>query len=106
MEKKMVNPLKYTHETPDYYILKMQLVGEDGKVIDTAQQMVGFKETEIKNGVFYLNGKKLKVNAECSHMQSPVDGHRVTDELVLHAMSCQLTLPCLSVMKEPLIWNS
>lgn len=83
MEKKMVNPSKYTHETPDYYTLKMQLVGEDGKVIDTAQQMVGFKETEIKNGVFYLNGKKLKVNAECSHMQSPVDGHRVTDELVL-----------------------
>lgn len=83
MEKKMANPLKYTSETPDYYTLKMQLVGEDGKVIDTVEQMVGFKETEIKDGVFYLNGKKLKVNATCSHMQSPVDGHRVTDELAI-----------------------
>ena len=82
-EKLIQNPLKWTSETPDYYTLKMQLLDEGGKVVDSASQMVGFKETEIRDGVFYLNGKKLKVNAECSHMQDGVEGHHVTDELVV-----------------------
>ena len=82
-----VNPLKWTAETPNLYTLEMQLCDAQGNVIDRARQDLGFKETEIIDNVFYLNGKKLKVNAECSHMQDPVGGHCVGDELVQKDMT-------------------
>ena len=88
MKKTISNPLKWTAETPDLYELKMYLVdAATGRSISgyaeaDARQDVGFKEVEIINNVFCLNGKPLKVNAQNSHMQDPVNGHTVTDELI------------------------
>ncbi|MBO4754316.1 MAG: DUF4981 domain-containing protein, partial [Bacteroidales bacterium] len=82
-----IDPNKWTAETPYLYQLKMQLCDASGKVIDEARQDLGFKETEIINNVFYLNGRKLKVNAECSHMQDPDNGHCVGDELIKKDMT-------------------
>lgn len=93
LKKTIQNPLKWTAETPDLYDLKMYLIdASTGRRIDTstefdARQDVGFKETEIINNVFYLNGKPLKVNAQCSHMQDPDNGHTVTDELIRKDMT-------------------
>ncbi len=81
------DPLKWTAETPNLYTLEMQLLDAQGNVIDRARQDLGFKETELIDNVFYLNGVKLKVNAECSHMQDPVGGHCVNDELVQKDMT-------------------
>ena len=93
MSKHMANPLKWTAETPNLYELKMYLLdASTGKRISEAtphdaRQDVGFKETEIRDNVFYLNGKPLKVNAQCSHMQDPDNGHTVTDELIQKDMT-------------------
>ena len=93
MSKHIANPLKWTAETPDLYELKMYLIdASTGKRISEAtphdaRQDVGFKETEIRDNVFYLNGKPLKVNAQCSHMQDPDNGHTVTDELIKKDMT-------------------
>lgn len=78
----IASPKKWTAETPDLYTVVMQLFSSENKLIEERSQSIGFKETEIRDGVFYLNGKKVKVNAECSHMQDPVNGHMVTDELI------------------------
>lgn len=88
MKKNISNPLKWTAETPDLYLLKMYLVDAStganlsGSANEDARQDVGFKETEIINNVFCLNGKPLKVNAENTHMQDSDNGHSVTDELI------------------------
>jgi len=88
MKKTVSNPLKWTAETPDLYELKMYLVDAatgkslSGSTGEDARQDVGFKEVEIIDNVFYLNGKPLKVNAQNSHMQDPDNGHAVTDELI------------------------
>lgn len=93
MKKTIKNPLKWTSETPNLYSLKMYLVdASTGKRIDSAtkedaRQDVGFKKTEMINNVFYLNGKPLKVNAQCSHMQDPDNGHCVNDELIRKDMT-------------------
>ena len=93
MRKHVSNPLKWTAETPNLYELKMYLVdATTGKRLsestsEDARQDVGFKETEMRDNVFYLNGKPLKVNAQCSHMQDPDDGHRVTDEQIKKDMT-------------------
>lgn len=88
LNKTISNPLKWTAETPNLYNLRLELIDDaTGKVIDQTRQDVGFKETEMKDNVFCLNGKPVKVNAECSHMQDPDHGHRVDDELVQKDMT-------------------
>lgn len=88
MTKHIADPLKWTAETPDLYSLKMYLIDAStgkricGSTAEDARQDVGFKETEIINNVFHLNGKPLKVNAQNSHMQDPDNGHAVTDDLI------------------------
>ena len=82
LEKEIENPKKWTAETPNLYALELQLVDENGQIIDKATNQIGFKETEIIGAVFYLNGKPIKINAQNSHMQHPINGH-VMDEATI-----------------------
>lgn len=82
LKKKIANPLKWTSETPNLYRLKMFLLTPDGNIQDKAEARIGFKETEIRGDVFYLNGIPLKVHAQNSHMQHPELGH-VMDEATI-----------------------
>jgi len=75
-------PLRWTSETPHLYTLQLDLLTADGNLQDRIETTIGFKKTEIKNGVFYLNGVPLKVNAQNSHMQHPELGH-VMDEATI-----------------------
>ena len=75
-------PLKWTSETPHLYTLQLDLLTADGSLQDRIETTIGFKKTEIRNGVFYINGVPLKVNAQNSHMQHPELGH-VMDEATI-----------------------
>ena len=50
--------------------------------MDEVTKRIGFKKTEIREGVFYLNGKPLKVSAVDSHMQHPDLGHAMTEDVI------------------------
>ena len=76
------NPKKWTSETPNLYSLEMQLLGSTGKVVDLIRTKTGFKETEIRGEVFYLNGVPLKLHAQNSHMQHPELGHTMNEETI------------------------
>lgn len=82
LRTKVASPLKWTAETPELYTLTMTLKDASGKVVDNMVKKMGFKKTEIRDGVFYLNGQPIKVNAQCSHMQHPTLGH-VMDEATI-----------------------
>jgi len=75
-------PLKWTSETPELYTLQLDLLTDAGNLLDRIETVIGFKKTEIKDGVFYLNGVPVKVNAQNSHMQHPEWGH-VVDEATI-----------------------
>ena len=79
---KVTSPLKWTAETPELYDLTMTLKDASGKTVDTMSKRMGFKKTEIIDGVFYLNGQPVKINAQCSHMQHPVLGHAMDEATV------------------------
>ena len=79
---KVLSPLKWTADTPYLYDLKMTLFDASGKIVDKMSKRMGFKKTEIIDGVFYLNGKAVKINAQCSHMQHPVLGHSMDEATV------------------------
>ena len=76
------NPLLWTAETPELYDLTMELLDEAGAVTESITRRIGFKKTEIRNGVFYLNGKAVKLNGICSHMQHPELGHAMDEATI------------------------
>ena len=76
------NPLKWTCETPNLYTLQMELLDSDGKAIQQIKSRMGFKETEIRHQVFYLNGQPIKVNATNTHMQHPDKGHAMDEATI------------------------
>ena len=78
----VTNPAKWTAETPTLYRLKLMLQGRDNVSQDQASVTMGFKETQIKGEVFYLNGVAIKVNAMNSHMQHPDLGHAMDEATI------------------------
>ena len=76
------NPDKWTSETPTLYQLKLELLTESGESIQQIISNIGFKETEIRNQTFYLNGEPIKVNAINTHMQHPDWGHVMNEEII------------------------
>ncbi|MCQ2179675.1 MAG: DUF4981 domain-containing protein [Bacteroidales bacterium] len=76
------SPLKWTAETPELYDLEMTLKDASGATLDVIRKKMGFKKTEIRDGVFYLNGKPVKLSGVCSHMQHPDLGHAMDEATI------------------------
>ena len=49
-------PDKWSAEHPNLYTLTFELLSSSGKTEEVITGRIGFKETEIRNQVFYLNG--------------------------------------------------
>jgi beta-galactosidase len=56
----VLNPKKWTAETPNLYRLTLELINREGKTEEIIAGRIGFKETEIRHQVFYLNGKAIQ----------------------------------------------
>lgn len=78
----IANPDKWTCETPVLYNLTLELLDNSGKSIQRIASKMGFKETEIRHQVFYLNGEPIKVNAINTHMQHPEKGHTIDEATI------------------------
>ncbi|MFA5432948.1 MAG: glycoside hydrolase family 2 TIM barrel-domain containing protein, partial [Candidatus Paceibacterota bacterium] len=76
------NPQKWTAETPNLYRLTLELINSEGKTEEVIAGRIGFKETEIRHQVFYLNGKAIKLNGINSHMQHPDLGHTMDEATI------------------------
>ncbi len=72
------NPKKWTAETPNLYILVMNLKAEDGSV-ETVAKKIGFREVEIKNGQVLINGVAPLFKGVNRHEFDPYKG-RALDE--------------------------
>lgn len=78
----IANPKKWTSETPDLYTLKLELLNQDGQMLQQITSKMGFKKTEIRHQTFFLNGKPIKVNAINTHMQHPDLGHTMDEATI------------------------
>lgn len=78
----VVDPKKWTAETPELYSLTLRLVAANGTVVDESNTRIGFKKTEIRGETFFLNDMPIKVNAMNSHMQHPETGHYVDEATI------------------------
>ena len=83
LKANLVNPQKWSAEKPVLYPVAFELLDSSGKTIEVLSDRVGFKEVEIRDQVFYLNGVPIKLNGVNSHMQHPDLGHTMDRETIL-----------------------
>jgi beta-galactosidase len=80
------NPAKWSAEFPNLYRLVIELI-VNGRTLEAVSGKIGFKKTEIRHQVFYLNGVPVKLNGINSHMQHPLTGHSMDEATIRKDMS-------------------
>lgn len=74
-------PKLWSAEEPYLYTLVMETIDGAGNVRDIESTKVGFRKVEIrKDGVLYLNGKRLIIRGANVHEFCPETGRYVTEE--------------------------
>lgn len=82
-EKSIQNVKKWTAETPDLYILTLTLLDHNGKCIESLSNRIGFRTSEIKNGLLLINGVTVKLKGVNRHEFDPIKGHTIPKEMML-----------------------
>ncbi|MEO5916329.1 MAG: glycoside hydrolase family 2 TIM barrel-domain containing protein [Luteolibacter sp.] len=82
---KVVDPLKWTAETPNLYtvVVESRAAGGAGKPLEAVSLRTGFRKVEIKGGVFLVNGQPVKLKGANRHEMEPDTGHTVTRERMM-----------------------
>ncbi len=76
-DEEILNPDKWTAETPDLYILRLKLK-KDGKTVSEYKINVGFRKIEIKNRMLLVNGVQVKLKGVNRHDSHPDFGFAVS----------------------------
>jgi beta-galactosidase len=97
------NPDKWSAEYPNLYSLTFELINSSGNTEEVIGGRIGFKETEIRNQVFYLNGVPIKLNGINSHMQHPITGHTMDEATIRKDLGLfkQFNINCVRTSHYP-----
>ncbi len=80
---KLADPLLWSAEKPNLYTAIINLLDENGKVLDIRSTRVGFRRIEWKNGIFTVNGKAVKLLGANRHEADPDRGRAITRERMI-----------------------
>jgi len=72
----VVNPAKWTAETPTLHTLVLALTGDPGELLSAR---IGFRKVEIQGRLFLVNGQPIKLKGVNRHEHWPEVGHAVTE---------------------------
>ena len=75
----LVNPAKWTAETPNLYTLVLTLRDAKGNVVEANRCAVGFRQIEIRDGQLLVNGQPVKLRGANRHEIHPDTGHVVSE---------------------------
>ncbi len=74
---------RWTAETPNLYLLVIQLQNKLGEVSESVSHSFGFRTVEVKYGQLLVNGKPVTIRGVNRHEHDPVTGRYITEELML-----------------------
>jgi beta-galactosidase len=80
-EIKGVKP--WSAEIPNLYQLEIRLKDGSGKITQVIRQQVGFRNAEIVDGLFLLNGKPIKFKGVNRHEHDPDEAHVISEASML-----------------------
>lgn len=87
------DPILWSAEEPYLYTLVMETVDGEGNVTDIESTRVGFRKVEIrKDGVLYLNGKRLILRGVNLHEFCPETGRVITKDYMRKQIVCMKQL--------------
>lgn len=75
-------PKLWSAEEPNLYTLVLELKDKDGKTVEVVSSQLGFRNVVIKDSIFLVNGKPVKVKGVNRHESTPQYGHYVPREMV------------------------
>ncbi|MBN2270225.1 MAG: DUF4981 domain-containing protein, partial [Sedimentisphaerales bacterium] len=75
LDGEVKNPLKWTCETPNLYVVVLELLDGQGKVTEVKACRFGFREVELKDRQFFVNGVSIKFKGVNRHEHDPDRGH-------------------------------
>ena len=82
-QQKLINPRKWSAETPYLYSMVIKLTNEKGEVTEVISRKIGFRKVEINNGVLKVNGQPILLKGTNRHEHDPVTGRTVTKNLMM-----------------------
>lgn len=99
----VIKPDRWSDEKPDLYCLTLELLDEEGKVVEILSNRIGFKEVEVKHQALYVNGVPVKLNGVNSHMQHPELGHTMDRATILKDFTLmkQFNINCVRTSHYP-----
>lgn len=80
VEVRIDRPWLWSAETPDLYTATLELTDPSGNLIEAAAVRHGFRRVEVRDGVFYINNRPVKLKGVNRHEHDPDTGRLVTVE--------------------------
>lgn len=77
------NPLKWSAETPNLYKVGIELLKSNGENTQAFVINTGFRKVEIKDGLFLVNGKAIKIKGVNRHDFDMYNGRTVSRESMI-----------------------
>jgi beta-galactosidase len=81
--KKVLSPHQWSAETPYLYDLTISYTTKNDNKTYVISKKVGFKKYEIKNGLFLVNGKKVRIRGVNRHEHDMYNGRVITIESMI-----------------------
>ena len=75
---RVVDPLKWSAETPNLYKLLLTLEDASAKTLEVVAVNVGFRKVEIRDGNLLVNGKRILIKGVNRHEFDPDRGQAIT----------------------------
>ncbi|WP_299552304.1 glycoside hydrolase family 2 TIM barrel-domain containing protein [Seonamhaeicola sp.] len=77
------NPKKWSAETPNLYTLVFNVKNADGTILESRSTKVGFRETNIVDGEFFVNGEPVLIFGVNRHDHDPITGKVISEVSML-----------------------
>ncbi|WP_286261177.1 glycoside hydrolase family 2 TIM barrel-domain containing protein [Thalassotalea atypica] len=81
---KVNSPALWSAETPNLYTLLINLKNEQGEVIESIRDDIGFRHLEVVNSQLTINGKAITIRGVDRHETDPHRGHVVSKASMEH----------------------
>jgi beta-galactosidase len=77
------NVKKWSAEYPNLYNFVITLKNAQGQIMQVSSCRTGFRTSEIRNGLFLVNGVPVRLKGVNRHEHDPVKGHVISKELMI-----------------------
>lgn len=83
LKAEIPNPKKWTAEHPHLYNVLLVLKDNEDNILEITRTNTGFREIEIRDKMFMVNGEKVKLKGANLHDHDPQTGRTVSYEMMI-----------------------